>query len=81
MYNPLIPDPKDIKDTDLDSKIADLNKKYLIAARSGHGLLCEQILTIIEQYREEQKKRFAEKNKQVTVKDQTKNLDNLININ
>lgn len=81
MYNPLISDPKDIKDADLDNKIADLNKKYLIAARSGNGLLCEQILTIIEQYREEQKKRFAEKNKQVTVKDQTKNLDNLININ
>ena len=81
MYNPLISDPKDIKDADLDNKIADLNKKYLIAARSGNGYLCEQILTIVEQYREEQKKRFAEKNKQVAIKDQTKNLDNLININ
>lgn len=81
MYNPLISDPKDIKDADLDSKIADLNKKYLIAARSGNGYMCEQILTIVEQYKEEQKRRFAEKNKEVTVKDQTRNLDNLININ
>lgn len=81
MYNPLIPDPKDIKDADLDNKIADLNKKYLIAARSGNGSLCEQILTIIEQYKEEQKKRFSEKSQKVLVKDQDRNLDNLININ
>jgi hypothetical protein len=81
MYNPLISDPKDIKDADLDNKILDLNKKYLIAVRSGNVSLCEQILTIIEQYREEQKKRFAEKNKQINLKDQNINLDSLININ
>ena len=36
MYNPLISDPKDIKDADLDNKIADLNKKYLIVYESYH---------------------------------------------
>jgi len=81
MFHPLLPDLKDVKDADLESKISDLNKKYFIAARSGNGYLCDQIIMTLEQYKDEQKRRFSEKNKQVTIKDQNRDLDDLIKTN
>lgn len=81
MFHPLLPDLKDVKDADLESKITELSKKYLVASQSGNGYLCDQILLILNQYKDEQKKRFSEKNKKVTVKDQDRDLDKLININ
>lgn len=81
MFHPLMPDLKDVKDVDLESKITELGKKYLIAAKSGNGYLCDQILVALEQYKDEQKRRFSEKNKQVTIKDQNRDLDDLIKTN
>jgi len=78
MFHPLIPDLKDVKDIDLEKKVHDLSNKYSIAAESGNGYLCDQIIVILTQYKEEQQKRFNEKSKRV--KDQDINLDNLINI-
>lgn len=79
MFNPLLPDLKALKDQDLEVKISDLINKYHIAARSGNGYLCDQISVTLEQYRDEQKQRLLEK-QQVSVKNQNKDLDSLINI-
>ena len=79
MFNPLTPNLGDLKDADIDSKISDLNKKYVIAARSGNGGLSTQILLALEEYKSEQQRRLLEKTK-VAVKNQTKDFTTLINI-
>lgn len=81
MFNPLIPDLKNVKDQDLEIKINDLTKKYFIAARSGNGDLCNQIALTIEQYKDEQRRRIFEKSTKVQVNKEDRDLDNLINVN
>lgn len=78
MFNPLLPDLSKLKTEDIDNKILELNKKYLIAARSGHGHVCQQISIIIDAYKDEQRKRFHESNQKLQEK--TKNLDDFINV-
>lgn len=60
MYHPLLSDPKNLKDADLELKIVDLTKKYGIAARSGNGNVCSQILCALDMYKEELHKRQTE---------------------
>jgi hypothetical protein len=79
MFHPLTPNLANLKDTDIDSKISDLNKKYVIVARSGNGGLCNQILLALEEYKSEQQRRLLEKTN-VAVKNQTKDFSDLINI-
>jgi hypothetical protein len=81
MFNPLLPDLKEIKDQDIENKIAELSKKYSIAARSGNGSLCQQISITLEQYKDEMRRRLLEKSTKITVNNQDQDLDNLININ
>jgi len=81
MFHPLLPDISNLKDTDLENKINELTKKYFIAANSGNGGLCDQISVALEQYKAEFAQRGIEKTKKVTVSDQSKDLDNLINVN
>lgn len=78
MFNPLLADLSKLKNEDLELKITELMKKYTIAARSGQGTVCNQILTIIEAHKEEQQRRYAESNKKMI--NQTKNLDDFINV-
>jgi hypothetical protein len=51
MEHPLIKDISDLTETQLTDKINELNKKYMIAQRSGNAHLCNQILMALETYR------------------------------
>lgn len=78
MFNPLLPDLSKLKNEDIELKINELMRKYLIAARSGQGVVCQQINIILETYKDEQRKRFNDANKKVL--QQNKNLDDFINV-
>jgi hypothetical protein len=80
MYHPLLDDPKNVKDQDLENKILDLGRKYHIAARSGQGGVCQQIIVILEMYKDEQRRRQIE-SANTLIKKQNKDLDDLINVN
>jgi hypothetical protein len=79
MFHPLLGDPSQLKDQDLDAKILDLSKKYGIAARMGQGGACQQIVIALETFKAEQQRRqnraLAE-----TMNKQNGDLDDLINI-
>jgi hypothetical protein len=79
MFNPLVEDLTHLKDTDLDSRINDLNKKYSIAMRLGNGSVGMQIAVVLDQLREEVQRRQIEASKKLMSK-QNKDLDNLINV-
>lgn len=79
MYNPLLTDISKLKDTELESKIIELTKKYSIAARMGHGMICDQLVLIINLYKEELQCRNMQAI-QKTIKKQDKDFDDLINI-
>ena len=53
-------------------------KKYLIAARSGQGMVCQQISTILDAYRDEQRRRYALATQKMA--NQNKDLDDFINV-
>ena len=80
MYNPLLEDLTQLKDTELESKIADLNKKYMMALRLGNGMAAEQIVVILDAMKFEGQRRQAEAMKRLA-QNQNKDLDKLININ
>lgn len=64
MFHPLVDDLSGLKESELEEKLIDLNKKYYAAARLGSRDLLTQISTIITMYREELKLRYAKKNQQ-----------------
>ena len=78
MFNPLLPDLSTLKNEDLDNKITELMQKYTVAARHGQGGVCNQIVVILESYRTEQQRRYAESTKKLI--NQNKNLDDFINV-
>ena len=80
MFHPLLPNVSELKDLDLENKITELGRKYTFAARSGSGGLCSQILLVLEEYKAEQQRRLMERSK-VSMKNQDKDLDDLINVN
>lgn len=79
MFHPLLDDPRNLKDQDLENKILDLGRKYHIAARLGQGGACQQILILLETFKDEQRRRQYEANQNL-VKKQNKDLDDLINV-
>ena len=79
MFNPLLDDFSHLKDTELDAKIGDLNKKYSIALRSGNGALANQVVMILNSLREEVLRRQSEATKKLMQR-QDKDLDGLINV-
>lgn len=79
MYNPLLPDISKVKDNELETKINELSKKYFIAAKMGHGAICEQINHAIDLYKQELQKRHYD-NIQKVIKKQDRNFDDLINV-
>jgi hypothetical protein len=79
MFHPLLGNLTEIKDQDLEVRIAELSRKYSIAARMGDGGLCSQILMALDQFKAEQQIRLQEKSR-VSMKNQDKDLDDLINV-
>jgi hypothetical protein len=80
MFHPLLGNPQDLKDQELDAKIFDLTKKYYIASSLGQGAAANQIVIALDMYREEQQRRQYEATKNL-MKKQDKDLDDLINVN
>jgi hypothetical protein len=76
MFHPFEGKPQDLSDTDLESKIQDLTKKYHAAYRLGKPDLLTQITTFITIYRNEMSRRNREKLKTQLDGD----LDQLINV-
>lgn len=80
MFNPLLGNVSHLSAIDLDSKISELTRKYFIASRSGNGNLCQQILVVIEGYKQELSIKNAAANK-ISTKNGDQNFDDLINVN
>lgn len=80
MFNPLLEDLTKLKDTELESKISDLNKKYSIAMRMGNGDVGQQIAMTLEAFRMETQRRQFEANKKLMEKQKDSGLDGLINV-
>jgi hypothetical protein len=79
MYHPLIDNPKKLKDNDLEEKIFELTKKYHISLRLGQGAISDQILIVLEMYKEEQHRRYLETSKN-GFKKENDDLNDLINV-
>ena len=75
MFNPFVNNLSELTDTDLDTKIKELSKKYLQAQRLGNNQVLTQLQTFITLYRDEQTQRYI-KNKSSDNPD----LNDLINI-
>lgn len=76
MFNPLVDDLADLNDAELDDKIRELSRKYMIATNPE---VANQIATILNMYKEESIVRTA-KAQQKMQEDGNNSLDNLINI-
>ena len=79
MFHPLVNDFSKLKDNELESKILDLSKKYHIAARSGQGSVCSQILLILESMKEEMYARHKKSLENLNKKN-NEDIDGLINV-
>tara|TARA_B100000900_G_C20539600_1_gene699868 strand:- start:327 stop:578 length:252 start_codon:yes stop_codon:yes gene_type:complete len=82
MFNPLAKDPSSLSDDELQEKINQLQKKYLIASRSPSQSVLFQLQNSITMYSEEQRKRSNEKlrQQQQQNKEDGKDLGDLINV-
>jgi hypothetical protein len=78
MFNPLMQDVAQLKDSELEARITDLNKKYSIALRVN-GALAMQIAIILAELRDETSRRSSEAMNKMLQK-QNKDLGKLINI-
>lgn len=76
MFHPFEGNVQDISDSDLESRINDLTKKYYQASRLGKPELLTQISTFVTIYRNEMSRRNREKLKTQLDGD----LDQLINV-
>jgi len=77
MFHPLEGDLSSLKDSDIEQKLQELNKKFYQAHRLGNLDLLTQLSTFITIYRNEMSRRYQEKFK----KDIDNDLDQLINVN
>jgi hypothetical protein len=75
MFHPLEGDLSELKDTEIEQKLIELNKKYYAAARMGSRDLLTQLSTFITIYRDELSNRYARK-----LKSDDNDLDQLINV-
>jgi hypothetical protein len=75
MFHPLEGDLSLLKDTEIEQKLIELNKKYHAAARMGSRDLLTQLSTFITIYRDELSNRYARK-----LKNDDNDLDQLINV-
>jgi len=75
MFHPFEGDLSELKDTEIEQRLIELNKKYYAAARMGSRDLLTQLSTFITIYRDELSNRYARKLKQ-----NDDDLDQLINV-
>ena len=75
MFHPFEQNLSELKDSELESKISELSKKYFQAQRLGNAQLLTQIETFIIIYREEMKRRYLTQKT-----DLDNDLDHLINV-
>jgi hypothetical protein len=75
MFHPFEGDLSEFKDSEIEQRLIDLNKKYYAAARLGSRDLLTQLSTFITIYREELNKRYILK-----LKKNDGDLDQLINV-
>jgi len=60
MFNPLLEDLTQLKDSEIEAKITDLSTKYRQAARFSSGAVVEQLAVVYEAYKTEQSRRQQE---------------------
>lgn len=77
MFNPLVDSFSELTDTQLDTKIADLQKKYFMTHNND---VRQQILSILNMYKAEQAARIV-RAKEKDLARGNSDLDGLINVN
>ena len=75
MFHPLEGNIEDLKDSEVEAKLAELNKKYAQAARLGNQEVLTQIATFVTIYRDEMSRRYRKR-----TSDDDNDLDQLINV-
>lgn len=76
MFHPFEGDLSQFKDSEIEAKVIELNKKYYTAARLGKPELLTQINTFVIIYKEEMSRRYLARSKGQLDND----LDQLINV-
>jgi len=76
MFHPLQQDLSGLSDSEIESKLQELSRKYFAAQRMGSADLLTQVSTFVNIYRNELSRRYMTKNKG----DLDKDLDQLINV-
>lgn len=76
MLHPFAKNLSELKDSEIDQTIQTLTKKYFIAQRLGNTEVLTQLMTFVNIYKEEQRKRYHNNLKN----DIDKDLDSLINV-
>ena len=79
MIHPLEGDLSQLKDSDIEERVVELNRKYFLAYRLGKPELLTQIATFATIYKEELARRYAEKTKAAR-NQMDGDLDQLINV-
>lgn len=76
MIHPFTPNLSKLKDSEVEDKLSELNKKYFLAYKMGNGELLTQLATFVNIYKAEVAKRY-----QAKVKSQNNgDLEQLINV-
>ena len=75
MFHPFEQNLSELKDSEIESKVSELSRKYFQAQRLGNAQLLTQIETFITIYREEMKRRYLTQKT-----DLDNDLDQLINV-
>jgi hypothetical protein len=79
MFHPLEKDLTELKDSEIEDQIVELNRKYYQAYRLGKPELLTQLSTFITIYKEEMSRRYIQKTRDA--KNQLNgDLDQLINV-
>jgi hypothetical protein len=76
MFHPFEQDLSQLKDSEVESKLFELNRKYFLAARTGSREVLTQLATFVTIYKNELSKRHAENMKKQSDGD----LGQLINV-
>jgi hypothetical protein len=79
MLHPFEPDFTNMKDSEIEEKIFELNKKYYQASRLGNPELLTQLSTFVNIYKQEMSRRYAERTKNSRGQ-MDGDLDQLINV-
>jgi len=79
MFHPFEGDLSQLKDTEIEEKIIELNRKFYQAYRLGKPELLTQLSTFVTIYRDEMARRYAEKTKSARGQ-MDGDLDQLINV-